>query len=552
MKVRAHASATATCHSGLQDCALLAIAVVLISALYVPRLGFYSDDWSFLRTFTLSDDQSLSGLVQSFFAADANTRARPVQALYLAVLYQLFGLNPAGYHVANTLVFLAGLCAFYFAAYRLSEDRMFSLAVVLVYSTLPHYSTDRFWYAAFQANLSMALYFFSLYCCLRQLTAVGAMYAAWSAGAILSMIASVLAYEVFIPFFLLNCLLVAIKQWQLVKSSKAPYPRLGDLISLYFGPPLLIALAVHFKHSVSSRGRPFEWSMLNDAVSAAFELTVGAYGANLPHILRTIFRDYLDWPIVAIAVITATAIAFCLMHLAKKRRAQLAATSILAWAAVGSIVFAGLSYAYFFRYSHVNTGIDNRVSNAATVCVALFLVSCLSLFLKLLRRRSVGATFCITIGLVCGCGSLITNTIAAFWITASRAQAEVMEGLKTSWRSPLPGSSIFLHGFCPWIGPGIVFETDWDVTGAVGLAYRDRSLRGNVLRPWMSADEDGLRAGDSFHSFASLYFYDVRSRQVRQIIDQGTALQLLRTLVEEDVSGCVGNYKAFGPGLPIW
>ena len=552
MKVRANASASATWTSGLQDCALLAFAVALISALYVPRLGFYSDDWSFLRTFTLSDDQSLSGLVQSFFAEDTNTRARPVQALYLAVLYQLFGLNPVGHHVANTLVFLAGLCAFYFAAHRLTEDRMFSLAVVLVYSALPHYSTDRFWYAAFQANLSMALYFFSLYCCLRQLTAVGAMYAAWSAGAILSMMASVLAYEVFIPFFLLNCLLVAIKQWQLAKSSRAPYPRPVDLLSLYLGPTLLIALAVPIKHSVSSRGRTFEWSMLNDAVSAAFEMTVGAYGANLPHILQTIFRDYLDWPIIAVAVVAATGISYGLMYLAQKRRARLAATSMLAWSTVGSVVFAGLSYAYFFRYSHVNTGIDNRVSNAATVCVALFLVSCLSLLLKLLKQRSVGATFCITIGLVCGCGSLITNTIATFWIAASRAQSEVMEGLKTSWKSPSPGSSIFLHGFCPWIGPGIVFETDWDVTGAVGLAYRDRTLRGNVLRPWMSADEDGLRAGDAFHSFASLYVYDARNRQVRQIIDQGAALRLLQKLVEEDVTGCVGNYKAFGPGLPIW
>ncbi len=43
------------------DCIFLAFAVLLSFTGYVDRLGFYSDDWSFLGNFTLSADKSLSG-----------------------------------------------------------------------------------------------------------------------------------------------------------------------------------------------------------------------------------------------------------------------------------------------------------------------------------------------------------------------------------------------------------------------------------------------------------------------------------------------------------
>ena len=531
---------------------MIAITVALTSALYVSRLGFYSDDWSFLRTFSFAKDQSLTGLVQSFFEADANTRARPLQALYLAVLYQLFGLQPFGYHVVNALVFAGGLCTFYVALRTFTENRLFSLAVVLVYGTLPHYSTDRFWYAAFQANLSMALYFASFYCSLRQLTSFGAMYSVWAIAAALSLIGSVMSYEVFIPLFLVNCLLVGIKQWQLAQISGATALRARDLASLYLAPPVVLALLISFKNSVTKRGGAPHWSQLDDALPAAFELTVGAYGVNLPRVLDVIFREHFDWAILGIALAAAGGIWLYLMRVAQHDRAPVPTRLTLALILVGSAAIAGLSYAYFYSYFRVSTGVNNRVANAAAVCVALFLVSGLALAANLLRLRFEGAISCLAVAAICGCGALITNTVATFWLNASRAQAEILEGLRSAWESPPPGSSILLTGYCAWIGPGIVFETDWDVTGAVGLLYRDRTLTGNVLRPWMVVEKDGLRDSDSFYSFASLYVYDARTREVHRVAGERAAAQLLRAVIADDASGCVGDYKAFGAGMPIW
>jgi hypothetical protein len=48
----------------LDDCLFLALIVRLSLTVYVGDLGFYSDDWDFLRRFSLSPNQSLVGLFQ--------------------------------------------------------------------------------------------------------------------------------------------------------------------------------------------------------------------------------------------------------------------------------------------------------------------------------------------------------------------------------------------------------------------------------------------------------------------------------------------------------
>ncbi len=135
----------------LRDLSLLALVTTLGTFLFAHRLGFYSDDYAFLSVFRFSTDQSLIGLARSFVDANVETLARPGGILGFVILYELFGTNPLGYHVAILFVYFLGLCAFYFALRGFLGDRTVVLAVVAVYSILPHYSTDRLWYASFPA-----------------------------------------------------------------------------------------------------------------------------------------------------------------------------------------------------------------------------------------------------------------------------------------------------------------------------------------------------------------------------------------------------------------
>ena len=133
----------------LPDCLFLGGIVLLSLILYLPGLGFYSDDWHFLGVLGTSADRSLAGLYAAVHEPGA--AMRPVQLAYLAALYRTFGLSPLGYHLANAAVLLCSTVLLYLVARELQKSRAIALAVAVVYALLPHYSTARFWIAAYQA-----------------------------------------------------------------------------------------------------------------------------------------------------------------------------------------------------------------------------------------------------------------------------------------------------------------------------------------------------------------------------------------------------------------
>jgi hypothetical protein len=95
----------------------------------------------------------------------------------------------------------------YLALVELRVRRDIALAVALVFRVLAHYATDRFWVVAMQASLSMTLYGLSLYADLRATRSSAAGSWEWGALALAAIVGCVLAYEVFLPFFLLNVVL---------------------------------------------------------------------------------------------------------------------------------------------------------------------------------------------------------------------------------------------------------------------------------------------------------------------------------------------------------
>src|SRR5262249_27701673 len=121
----------------------------------------------------------------------------------------LYGLNPLGYHITNAFVWTLAIVLFYLVIRELGASRWLALIVPLVYSVLPHYSTDRFWYATFQANLSVALYFLSLFANLKTVQPNGGPGRfLWILVAFVSMIGSGLAYEMVFPLFVLNLAII--------------------------------------------------------------------------------------------------------------------------------------------------------------------------------------------------------------------------------------------------------------------------------------------------------------------------------------------------------
>src|SRR5687768_12776662 len=95
----------------LVDGAFLGLVVLLSLMLYVRDLGFTSDDWVFLGTFGTAVDNSFPGLFRAIYVNE--NLQRPMEALSLVVLYQMFGLQPLGYHAAIAAVLVATSLVFF-------------------------------------------------------------------------------------------------------------------------------------------------------------------------------------------------------------------------------------------------------------------------------------------------------------------------------------------------------------------------------------------------------------------------------------------------------
>jgi len=145
----------------------LAVAAValLTSVLYVARLGFYNDDWSYLSAYANAPHKDLWTLIRASWSPI--TYMRPVAIAYHSALYWAFGTAPLGYHLVNAVVFAASGAMLNRLLGELGFGRRRSFAVAMIWATLPHASTIRLWYTAFPVGLSIAMAFAAILCEIR-------------------------------------------------------------------------------------------------------------------------------------------------------------------------------------------------------------------------------------------------------------------------------------------------------------------------------------------------------------------------------------------------
>jgi hypothetical protein len=103
----------------------------------------------------------------------------------------------------------------------------------------------------------------------------------------------------------------------------------------------------------------------------------------------------------------------------------------------------------------------------------------------------------------------------------------VLADIRANIKSLPVGSTLILDGICPYIGPGIVFEGEWDLAGALQMIYHDPILRADVVTPKLRVGEDGLTTsmyGNSRHyrHGDNLLLYDLRRKAVNRLADAET------------------------------
>jgi hypothetical protein len=535
-----------TCRALPLDGLVLATSVLVSSTLYTDGLGFYSDDWQFLSVLTRSADQSPLGLAQSLLP---DLLARPPQLLAIVLMYKWFGLAPLGYHVINTLTLALGVVCFQQVLREIGVGRALAFGVAAVYAALPHYSTDRFWLASFQATLGVALFFAGTYALLHAPAAGHARSISIGVGAMM-LAGSALSYEVFVPLVAIltpALLLVSARHRQRQAPSSLPWQLIGVVIALAAGV-VLFKLAIDTRipefPSLLARTRWFA-AVIRDGLSLSF----GEYGLGLPVVAAiTLSR----WPDVSRASI-AGAIAVVLGAYVCALRSR-AADPRTAWRGAKALTLSGpivgvIGLAIFatnYAFMATPSGNANRTAIAAAIGVALTLVGGAAWAAERLRLGSAArVTFAGCVATLCFCGVVINATLGSFWVSAAREQTRVLALIKSVVPVLPSGSTVLLDGVCPYVGPGIVFEGPWDLAGVLQIAYGDPSLRADVITPRLDVRDDGVTTqiygAPTFYGYSNMLAIDARAGTAVGIADAGALREFLRIADPGRGSECGGQ-----------
>jgi hypothetical protein len=513
--------------TALADCTFLGGATVLSLLLYVRGLGFYYDDYWFLGLLTTSKDQSPTGLFEAISSGSPAKHLRPVQELILSSLYWVFGDDPFPFHLVNAAVIVAMVVLFYLVLRELRLPRLFVVSVPLVYALLPHYATDRFWYSAFQAPLSMALYFLSLFAALRSVQTSRRLLLLWVMLSVIALVGSALAYEVALPFFLLTPFLVWYRARQKglePRRTPAVLATIGVYVVALFAVVAWKTFEAHRLGDVSSYHLGYEGGFAHYAgylVSGIVKLNLGTYGLGLPYVVGWIFVHRFSWANLGVALLLGLATFAYLGRAAHGRGLPRPATSRLLFLA--GLLFFVLGYATFLTNSKIlfrSAGIDNRVGIAAAVGIAMAVVGGIAWLAAVLARRLPMVIFRSAIAVVAATGVLIIDTLAGYWTTAWDRQQAIVADLKPQLPKDPSGLIVIYNGSCPEVGPAVVFATTTDLAGRLMMEYRNSTVQAVVVRDELLLTRDRAKVVNTFLGHVStrldfpyggkLFLYDVR------------------------------------------
>lgn len=474
------------------DCAFLILLTVLSCAFFIFRVGFYADDNIFLEILSGAKDQTFAGLYHAVLVREPSKEFRPFQVVLVVAPYWLLGAHAIVYQLVNAFWCLSAVLLLYAVVLEVTRRRIVAVSVASVYATLPHFSTDHYWYAASEANASVAFYLLSTFAVLRALQAEGRRRVLWLAAALAGIAGSVTSYEVALPFFVVTVALVVIRARELAAAGRQPFFHTARIVLPVYAVALVGAYAWKLTAAlrlgdVSSYHVGIEQSVVDRFVyvfSGAVKVNFGTYFVGVPYVLWWILANRFDVIVAAIALVAGGLTFFYLRRVA---RAEIDLRGRFGWwrvVAAGLLMFV-LGYVIFLTNpegAFSSASIDNRINIAAALGVAIALVGAAGWVSELVGRRYLrdDVTYCALVGVYVALGSFILSTLGGFWATSYQRQQAVLDRIEERLPHPSPGTGIILDGVCPGIGPGVVFGSRGDFTSALKTRFHDFSLRGGL------------------------------------------------------------------------
>ena len=447
----------------------------------------------------------------------------------------------------------------YLVLRELAMPRLPAVAVAVTYGLLPHYSTDRFWWAAFGYSAAMTLALASMYADLRAVRSRGAALWLWKAAALGTLAAAGLGYEIALP------LLVAAVPLSWYRSRRLAGGPLSSKIgrvgaAVFFGSNILVLSAIVAFKLAFPVGVGVDGNYLQHLARLALgsaTTSFGSYGIGLLESTRWAVAT-VDGGTLAVGIALSTIIAVYLGVLGRRDSSRTwTVRNWLRLLAGGVLVFM-LGYGIFLTNGRIlfsSSSISNRVSIVAAAGVAMIWIGLAGAMASTVPPRWRAWVFAVPVALVCLSGFLIVHGLATTWAEAWQRQQAILADIQTRLPDLEDGTTIILDGSCPYVGPGIVFESNWDLAGALETQYGDPTVRADVVSANLSVDEDGLSTRLYVDHIARyeydrrLLVFDARNSAVRPLPDAEAARTWWNTRREP---ACPRGGAGYGTVLFSW
>jgi hypothetical protein len=541
----------------LFDCCFVS-AVIFLSALpYQLGLGFYLDDWNTLSIFTAFASRGPVVMLRQLLAMDTDMIVRPVQPMLLLLEYEVFGRNPVPYHLVITA--MIGLLAviLYLTILEFGLARWLAFAVSVTFGLLPHYSTGRVWISSQQAVCCMMFALLGIYSMLRWARPTARRSVWWLAIAAASLIVSILAYEVGIGLIAVSMAWIAYRRFRESGTWGSRVGGMGILLALLLlvgivktGMQERIAYHHNFLQVLGHTG-----AMMWHAITQAILFNAWTYTLQMPMVLVRMYRlGALTAFSLAISV-TITILVVAFLWPKELPVAAMGRRQYVWLAVVGFLLFfVGIGLLVNrLDYNYSTAGSLNRVVIASALGTACILVAAAGLLCSVFTQDIVRArVLAIAIGVICGTNCLAVSGIAWFWQRGAMEQATIIQSIAAETPALPHNGVLLLDGFCHYAGPAVVFEDDWDLTGALRLTKGDYTLNGDVPSVDLRFENEAVisplpwYAGRNYPYSDRLFIYNVQHNVFRPLPSKTSADAYLREFNPTGLGDCPFGQEDYG------
>ena len=223
----------------------------------------------------------------------------------------------------------------------------------------------------------------------------------------------------------------------------------------------------------------------------------------------------------------------------------------------GTIVFV-LGFAILFfsgGVGAVGNGLQNRTQIASSIGVAMIIAGAVCYGAGFLRP---GIPQCfllaVVVGVLTGAWTIVDNAVGQYWADAAQQQLSILADLRSHVPALLANRPLLLIGTCPYVGTGIVFESNGDLAGALALTHNVGDEKANVIFANAIAMPQGIQT--RIYGMSTLFPYredpivfDARAKTLRPVRTFSDGTKIVRDAARY-ARACPPGHPGYG--VPIW